>query len=238
MLKKALEYLMGLNEPHTEYINGDTYSDKPLYRIGTYYPKAEPLRINTLTGMLDYIKSSTDEMVEKMIIEVSSPTSVVMYSSLDENRDRECLMEANAVLPEFKFDCFYDQEIFCISLQSKFIENDDRDLLLKFAGTVEAGTVAQYGDDGVSQKATIKTGLTSKSEALIPSPVKLKPYRTFPEIEQPESDFVFRMKEGHGGIACAIFEADGGAWKFEAMQNIKAYLQEALKEYPQFTIIA
>lgn len=237
MLKEALEYLMGLNKPHLELINGDFYSDKKLNRIDTYYPKASPLCINTLTGMLDYIKSNTDEMDEKMVIEVSSPTRVVLYSSLDGNRDREYLIEATAMLPDFMFDSFYDQETFCISLQSKFIKNEDRDLLLKFAGTVESGTVAQYGDDGVSQKATIKTGLASKGEALIPSPVKLMPYRTFPEVDQPESDFVFRMRDNHG-VCCAIFEADGGAWKFKAMQNIKAYLQAALEEYPQFTIIA
>lgn len=237
MLKKALEYLVGLNKPHFEEIHGDTYSDKELHRIDTYYPKAARIYLSTLTGLIDYIKSETDEMAKKMIIEVASPETVLLYSQLNPNRDRENLVAVEAQLPEFKFNSFYDQEHFCISLQSKFIKNEDRDLLLKFAGTVEAGTVAQYGDDGVSQKATIKTSITSKSEVLVPNPVKLQPYRTFLEVEQPESAFIFRMKEG-SGVACAIFEADGGAWKMEAMQNVKAYLQEELKEYPQFTIIA
>ena len=122
-------------------------------------------------------------------------------------------------------------------MQSKFVPNEDRELLLKFAGTVEAGTVAQYGDDGVTQKATIKTGLTSKGEALIPNPVVLRPYRTFLEVKQPESAFIFRMREGHG-VECAIFEADGGAWQIEAMQNVKAYLEKELKGMKRFTVIA
>ena len=119
----------------------------------------------------------------------------------------------------------------------KFIQNNDRDLLLKFAGTVESGTVAQYGDDGVTQKATIKTGLASKGEAILPNPVRLKPFRTFLEINQPESDFIFRMREGRG-VECAIYEADGGAWQIEAMQRIKVYIQNALNDMPQFTVIA
>lgn len=237
MIKEALKYLIGLSEPNIEEINGDWYSDKELHRIDTYYPKANTLFITTLTGLIDYIESNTDSFSDNMIIEVSSPTKVRMYSSLDNNRDREYLMEVYAVLPDFQFNSFMDQERFCINLQSKFIANKDRDLLLKFAGTVEAGTIAEYGDDGISQKATIKTGIASKGEALIPSPVKLIPYRTFLEVEQPESAFIFRMRDDRG-VSCAIFEADGGAWKIEAMQNIKTYLCEKLADKPQFTIVA
>lgn len=237
MLKEALEYIVGLSEAKTQILFGNAYSDKPLHRIDQYFPKADTVTVHTLTSLLDYIDGNIDEMAENMIVAVESPTKVRLYSQLDGNRDREYLMAAEAFLPKFCFNQFIDQESFCIALQSKFIPNMDRELLLKFAGTVEAGTVAQYGDDGVSQKATIKTGLASKGEAIIPNPVKLKPYRTFFEVEQPESDFIFRMREGRG-VECAIFEADGGAWQIEAMQNIKEYLQDALKDMPQFTVIA
>ena len=115
-------------------------------------------------------------------------------------------------------------------MQSKFVPNTDSDLLLKFAGTVESGTITDYGDDGISQKATVKTGVASKADAVIPSPVRLKPYRTFTEVDQPESDFVFRMKEDkYDGVQCALFEADGGAWKLHAMESIQEYLEEQLK---------
>lgn len=237
MLKEALEYIVGLKEPTVEVYNGEFYSDKPLHRVETYIPKADCVRVRTLTSLLDYIKGHIDRMAEKMIVAVESPTTVSLYSQLDDNRDREYLMVAEAFLPSFYFNQFMDQESFCIAIQSKFIQNQDRDLLLKFAGTVESGTVAQYGDDGVTQKATIKTGLASKGEAILPNPVRLKPFRTFLEIDQPESDFIFRMREGRG-VECAIYEADGGAWQIEAMQRIKTYLQEALKDIPQFTVIA
>ena len=67
--------------------------------------------------------------------------------------------------------------------------------------------------------------------------MKLKPYRTFTEVEQPESDFIFRMKD-MGSVCCALFEADGGAWRNVAMHNIKAYLQEQLKHYGHITVLA
>ncbi|MEB9776454.1 hypothetical protein P4K25_31445, partial [Bacillus cereus] len=67
----------------------------------------------------------------------------------------------------------------------------------------------------------------SRGNAKVPNPVQLSPYRTFVEVEQPESKFVFRMREG---ARCGLFEADGGAWKLEAMNNIKEYLKEALAQ--------
>lgn len=176
-----------------------------------------------------------------MIVEVASPTKVNLYSQLDYNRDREKLVSVSARVPEFSFDNFMDQEKFCINLQSKFIDDPqtDRSLILKFAGTVEAGTVADYGDDGITQKATVKTGIVSKGDAIIPNPVKLRPYRTFLEVEQPISEFIFRMKQDkYDGINCAIFEADGGAWQIAATKAIKEYLQFELADMTQFTVIS
>lgn len=40
--------------------------------------------------------------------------------------------------------------------------------------------------------------------------------------------FVLRLRQGGGGQmpTCALFEADGGAWKLRAIKSISAYLQE------------
>ena len=241
MIKEALQYLVELGKAEEHIINGDTYSDKPLHRIDMYIPKANAIEMHTLTSLVDYIKSDVDEMSEKMIVEVASPTKVNLYSQLDYNRDREKLVSVSARVPEFSFNNFMDQEKFCINLQSKFIDDPqtDRSLILKFAGTVEAGTVAEYGDDGITQKATVKTGIASKGDAIVPNPVKLRPYRTFLEVEQPISEFIFRMKQDkYDGINCAIFEADGGAWQIAATKAIKEYLQFELADMTQFTVIS
>lgn len=229
-LKETIQYIVGLSEPHIQYIGGETYSDKTLHRI-SHNPNAEPIKLNTLSSLITYICSNVDEFHAKVIVHVQSPTRVQMYSALDADRERETFVEVNALLPSFAFDQFMEHEKFCIALQSKFIDTGDRAILLKFAGTVEAGSVAEYGDDGVSQKATIKTGITAKAEALVPSPAVLAPYRTFLDIPQPESSFIFRMKQDkYDGIQCAIFEADGGAWKMQAVSDIKKYLSEYLSD--------
>ena len=238
MIKEALQYLVGLGEARVQEIEGSQWSDKKMHRIDEYIPKAEPLRLHTLTGLLDYIEENIDTMSERMVIEVQSPTEVLLYSNLNKRREREYLVEVNAMVPHFGFGLYMEQEQFCVGLQSKFRDNKDRALLLKFAGTVEDGTIAQYADDGVSQKATVKTGIASKGDAVLPSPALLIPYRTFLEVEQPESEFVFRMRQGHGGVECAIFEADGGAWQIDAMRFIKSYLEKRLENQERFTVIA
>lgn len=236
MIKEALQYIVGMRKPEIMEINGETYSDKALDRI-SYNPKAKPIEMTTLSSLLDYISNLPHEFPGKMILHIQSPRCVQLYSELDSERERECLVRVNAYVPSFDYGRFINHEEFCIGLQSKFINSDDRALLLQFAGTVEAGSVAQYSDDGVSQRATIKTGISGKADAVVPSPCTLRPYRTFLEVEQPASQFIFRMK-GENSISCALFEADGGAWQINAMENIRSWLQSVLADNTNIIIIS
>lgn len=237
-LKEQVQYGNELAEPNFEVYGDIRYVDKKMYPMDGFQ-RAAAIEMSTLTGLVDYIKGSIDESTDKMLVQVVSPTQVKLISALDGDRKRETLVDVTAQIPEFAYGRYMDNETFLIALQSKFIPGDDRELILKFAGTVENGTIAQYSDDGVTQKATVKTGIASKGEALVPNPVKLRPFRTFIEVEQPVSSFVFRMRQDRDdGVECAIFEADGGAWKNAAMKNIKEYLQFELEELPQFTVIS
>ena len=148
MTKEAMEYLVSLSAPQVIEVNGETYSKDRLNRI-SFIPKAEALKLHTLTSLVEYIKSKTDGMDLAMLVHVESPTKVLLYSSLDEDRGRECLVEVNAELPYIGFNKYIDQEEFLIGMQANFLPGKDRDLLLKFAGTVEDKSVAEYGDDGI-----------------------------------------------------------------------------------------
>lgn len=247
MIKKALEYLVGLGEGKIKIERvalpdgtEQVYSDKSLVRLSKHIPMADSISMSTLTSLVDYIKGNIDTMAERMIVQVKSPTEVCLFSQLNEERDREYLVKASAQVPGFSYEKFINHETFCINVQAKFMNDPetDKELILRFAGTVEQGSVAEYGDNGVSQKATIRTGIASKSDALVPNPVRLRPYRTFMEVEQPVSEFIFRMADERG-ITCALFEADGGAWKNAAMQNIRNYLEFELEGYKNhFTVIS
>ena len=149
-------------------------------------------------------------------------------------------MAAEAIVNEFAFDNYYDQERFLIELQSNFLQTADLLTIMQVSGNIKSGTTANYSDDGVSQKTTIKAGV-ELSDVIVPNPVKLRPYRTFAEIEQPESSYIFRIKDNDRGPAFKLVEADGGLWKNAVMKKIKDYLEyelnDQIKEH-KITIIA
>lgn len=232
-LKEALEYLVkvggNLEEPIVKEINGKTYCNKNLTRYDKQ-PAPDALEASSLSAMVEYIKSCREELGEHMIAYVESPTRVRLLSTLNKEAERDCLFVCNAETSGFKNDSFYNQERFIIELQANFEVTADLETILKVAGNVEAKTTANYGDDGVSQKATIKSGIASKVDVLVPNPVTLKPYRTFLEVEQPESQFVFRISEEREQPVFKLVEAEGGLWKLKAKGSIKAYLEEMLKD--------
>lgn len=161
-LKEAIEFITNLKEgsmePKVLEINGNTYCNKNLTRYH-YFPKADSLSVNTLTSIVDYIKGKPEELRETMILHVISPTEVRLYSGLVDERNREELMRADAIVNEFQFDRYYDQERFLIELQANFIESDDLTVLKQVAGNIQSGTTANYDDDGVSQKPRSRAGL-------------------------------------------------------------------------------
>jgi len=229
-LKDALQYVADLSNAaeSTEVIEicGKTYADRKLTRYDDPQ-RANPISASTLTSMVDYIKACSGEFTDDMIIHIVSPTKVRLMSVLDAERGREVLFESFAETSEFKFDRDYDQERFIIELQANFVKNDDLEILMQVAGNVEAKSAANYGDNGVTQKVTITQGIAQKVDAVVPNPVCLIPYRTFQEIRQPESCFVFRISD-KGSPAFKLIEAEGGIWKNEAISFIKEFFAEAL----------
>ena len=77
---------------------------------------------------------------------------------------------------------------------------------------------------------TVRDGVVRVSDVVIKNPVYLRPFRTFCEIDQPESPFILRIRnsDGKGVPEIALYEADGGLWKHRAIQGIHAYLDKAL----------
>lgn len=234
-LRDAINYLVDLGEENAEpkvvEIGGKIYCNKNLKRYDEA-PKAEPIKGASLTALLDYILNNPAELPDrKMILHVTAPDEVRFYSALDKERKREVLFVASAKLPCFRFDQYMSQEEFIIGMQSCFVKNDDSELILKVSGNVENKSVTHYGDDGVSQKATIKQGIASRADVIVPNPVTLIPYRTFLEIKQIESKFVFRISEDRNEQPIfKLVEADGGAWKFAAMRRIADYLSDNLSD--------
>lgn len=235
-LKEALQYVVGLGNSSEKVqvveICGETYANRRLERYGA--PKrAEAVEASTLSSMVEYILRCSEEFKgNNMIIHVESPKLVSLVSFLDGERKREYLFSSKAETSEFQFGRWYDQEEFMIALQSSFQMTPDLEAIMKFAGNVEKKNEQTYSDDGRTQVATMNVGVASKADVIVPNPVELIPFRTFQEVKQPRSQFVFRISD-KGAPAFKIVEAEGGIWKNEAVRNIKEYFENELGDAPK-----
>ena len=236
-LREALQYVVGLGNDadHAQVLEicGKTYSNKNLVRYGSP-ERASAVEASSLSSMMDYILNCAEEFSgKKMIIQVEGPRNVRLVSFLDGERKRECLFSCEAETSEFRFGKWYDQEEFMIAIQSNFQMTPDLDAIMKFAGNVERKNNQTFSDDGRTQVATMSVGVASKADVIVPNPVELVPYRTFQEVEQPMSQFVFRISDKEVP-AFKIVEAEGGIWRNEAIANIKEYFERRLAAAPEY----
>lgn len=233
-LKDALEYVVDLKDNEEKIVRSFEQSGKEYYDAKAHdlreldprrYPK--PLELSSLTSLVEYVRKQLDDTGEyaNLIIHVTDHDTVEVKTELDDESKRRTLAVAKAIIPNIPFGRYQDVEQFNIMLQSAFIDNGDSNLLLQFASAIKIDKGAEIADNGVSQTTTIKSGVSSLAQAKTPNPVTLKPYRTFFEVDQPESKFVFRINDAPG---CALFEADGGIWRAAAKENIHKYLHNNL----------
>ena len=192
----------------------------------------DELRFYTLDGLIDYIKENTEGLIpsagseDRLILQVVDWKNVALLSQPSKNRKvRYTIARVLAQVPKIDFDYHMDNETFCTMLLSKFIDTPARADLFKVVKSLTNEQSLNTADDGVSQVVTVKQGVSLAANVKFENPVPLKPMRTFTEIDQPESNFTLRVDEK---ARPALFEADGGAWKNEAVALIKEYLKNNL----------
>lgn len=226
MDKGYVEALRDNFQPVFKEIYGLKYSNKGFVPILPPIPSV--LEVHSLTAVTDYCKH---ELIEdrKYIIHVASPEAVNVLSQLSTGgRQRECLISARLAMDVFEFDQYHYVENFIIAMQARFEQDEITAAMLAMVGNITAEAKHETHDDGVTQDITVKRGIQKEGWESVPNPVVLAPFRTFTEVSQPKSKFVFRVKTE--GPTCALYDADGGAWKNEAIQNIAGMLHDELSD--------
>ena len=233
MLAEFVQKILDQAPPTKFDIDGKTFSSKNLFEIqAAADPLIPKVEVRTLTGLVDLITNGLDGFDKhKYAIHVESFQKVSLVSlHADDRGRRQLLVEATPVKFEtFAFGQWHSQEDFAIALQARFCDTPDREYVLETASSLTDEVVSISEDNGFSQKATAKAGLKQKESITLKPSVQLAPFRTFPEVPQPISTFVFRARTGP---MLALFEGDGGKWKYDAMQAVATYLKGALSDLP------
>jgi hypothetical protein len=236
MIEEAINRVLELAPPNIHTVGGLEFTDKKLDLI--YPPSPKAVKCSTLQGLVDLWAGELDDAAAKgdLLCHITSPTTVEIISRESDDHGRRRVW-AEATYPEckgFTFGAWLDPEQFIIGAQANFqrvkVENDDGsfvkdlDYVLQIASKITAENAADNQDDGFAQRVAVRQGIALKAETVLKPLVSLAPYRTFAEIDQVLSTFVFRARVDNGTAKLALFEADGGRWKLGVYSGLKTWL--------------
>jgi hypothetical protein len=234
MILEALRYLMEqgakLSSAERERIlvvDGRTYVTSP---NGALTPLSAPLPKALLTHYPG----------EEQFIQIHGHRAVeLVTTTIEPWKNRAVLVRAEAQVlePEF-FGCFMTVEQAMIKFQLHFAATPERDTLLRVIGNLRDEKVVTAVDDGVTQLAAVRAGVSRAGEVALPSPLLLEPYRSFADIAPIPEPFVVRLRGG-GEKALpevALFEVSNGAWKIEAARRIREFILDHLDDKERLII--
>lgn len=135
-------------------------------------------------------------------------------------------------LPPLVEDVRWNFDEAMIKLRSMFQrapegEKNDVDYILDLLSHMSFDQSVKSDDNGITQTVQVRKGVSFVENKAVRPIVTLAPYRTFQEVEQPESEFVFRVYDDR---SISLTAADGGMWKMAARSIVKDYLEDALQD--------
>lgn len=226
MLAKLIDKIIDLKQTKTFEINGQTYADNRLTRIEPHVDRPHCTKVSGLDGICKLIRTELAKVDTTIMVQATSYKTVEVMTTYLADFSRNVLYEAVADAPGLRTG-WREKEDALIELRSLFIPNEGTEYLLDLLSRMTNENEVSTQDNGVTQTVQARQGVALSTFVTVKPRVKLQPFRTFLEVEQPESEFLLRV-DAEKGIA--FFEADGGIWKLEAKRNIANYFETHLAD--------
>lgn len=232
MLQKFIEHIQKTTQPLITEVDGSTFritSDGDVKEILPTIFHPDTLPLNSLDSLIKMVKTEASEQDAPLYITIPDHMTVRCFGQPDaaERYHRQFYYEANATdVPGLAEKNTLGFEEAQIALRTRFQETPDTLYAMKLVSDISMGAKVIYNDNGIATTITTQKGVALQTNEQIRPLVKLRPYRTFQEVEQPESIFLIRVSDR--GIS--FIEADGGMWKLAARETIKAFLEERLSQ--------
>lgn len=236
MLKEAIEKIEEMSSPLVYTEGGHSYvlySDHT-EELRPAIDSPETVRLNSLDALVQLVKK--EQQSRQIFVSVTGHDEVDVYDSPSEDCrwKRNVLYNARAIdIPGWEPEVQMGFDQAAVALMTRFQDGGDREYTLQLLSQITTGAKVTYTDNGVASTIVTQKGAALAQNTTIKPLVKLRPYRTFQEIEQPEGIFLIRISER--GIT--FREADGGMWKLTARNTAKAWLQEQLQDMPNVTVM-
>lgn len=230
MLKEAIEKIEAMSRVMPFYVDSHAYVMCPDGVVIEVRPELDSpalLKVNSLDALAQLIKN--DSWEGQLFVSVRSATTVEVYGYLDkDNRwQRVHLYRAEATdIPGWDPEVTMPFDEATVALMTRFQDSQDREYCIRLLSQITTGAKVTFSDNGVASTIVTQKGAALAENMVIKPLVRLRPFRTYQEVEQPEGIFLIRVREK--GIA--FIEADGGMWKLTARNTVKAWLEEQLRD--------
>ena len=234
MLEKAINRILDLAAPKTYEVDGSVFASRELVHVMDKKPMPKCIDLTGLDSVCKLVRNEADHVGLQIFIQVKDHRNVSVFTSLDSDEDRLQLYKCAADTPSVTMGSYMAYEKAVIELRSLYIPNEGTEYLLNLLSSISSESRVSSTDNGVTQKVEAKSGIALNSMVAIKPRVKLQPFRTFIEVEQPESEFLLRISD-RGEVG--FFPADGGVWKLEATRNVAEYFEEKLKDLIEKNIV-
>lgn len=225
MLKAFVEKITELAAPKIYETEESIYASKNLIHVE--YKKCRPrcIQVTGLDSICKLVRNEAGHIASQIFVQVSDYNEVSVFTTLYSDAERFYLYKCAADTPSVTMGRFLPYENAVIEILSLYIPTPDTEYLLKLLASVSTESKVTSSDNGVTQKVEAKAGIALNTLVEVRPRVVLKPFRTFIEVEQPESEFLLRISD-NGEIG--LFPADGGVWKLEATRNVARYFEKEL----------
>ena len=232
MLKEFIEHIQKTTQPQIQNIDGVAFAithDGMVEEILPTIFHPSTLKLNSLDALVKLVKTEASEMDTPLYITIPDHMTVRCFGQPNEEEQyyRQVYYETTATdVPGWGEKNTLGFEEAQIALRTRFQETPDTLYAMKLVSDISLGAKVIYNDNGIATTITTQKGVALQTNEQIRPLVKLRPYRTFQEVEQPASQFLIRINER--GIL--FTEADGGMWKLKARETVKAYFEERLSD--------
>lgn len=231
MLKEFIEHIQRTTQPQTVEKDGATfvvYAGEAPHQLRPAIDCPDTLPLNSLDALVKLVQTEAVNVERPLYITVPDHLTVRCFGSphVSGRYIRQTYYTANATdVPGWGEKVQLGFEEAQIALRTRFQETPDTLYAMKLLSDISCGAKVIYNDNGIATTVTTQKGVALQTNEQIKPLIKLKPYRTFQEVEQPESIFLIRLTDR--GIV--FTEADGGMWKLKARETVALFLADRLK---------
>lgn len=189
MLKEFIKHIQATTRPLLTTLDGHTFivtADGKAEELRPIIDHPDTLPLHSLDALVKLVCSEAVQTESSLYITIPDHLTVRCFGRpiAKERFHRQVYYEAGATdVPGWEAKTQMGFEEAQIALRTRFQETDDTLYAMKLLSDISCGAKVVYNDNGIATTVTTQKGVALQTNEQIRPLIKLRPYRTFQEVE-------------------------------------------------------